>query len=165
MIRIGIITASDKGFKGEREDKSAAVIKTMVERIDGQVKAYEVLPDEKELLKDKLIEYCEQRNLDLIFTTGGTGFSPRDVTPDATLEVIERQAPGLAEAMRAESIKITPYGMLSREVAGIRGKILIVNLPGSPKAVRECLQVILPALAHGIEILQGTARECAREED
>lgn len=164
MIKAGIITASDKGFRGKREDGSAAVIRTIIEEAGGKVEAYAVLPDEKTLLREKMIEYCDEKGLDLVLTTGGTGFAPRDVTPEATLGVIERQAPGLAEAMRAESIKITPRGMLSRGVAGIRGRTLIVNLPGSPKAAGECLRVILPALAHGIEILRGTAGECARRE-
>ena len=164
MLKVGIITASDKGSRGEREDLSAEVIRELVQKIDGEVKAYDVLPDERELLRDKLLDYCDYQGLDLVLTTGGTGFSPRDITPEATLDVIERQTPGLTEAMRAESIRITPRGMLSREAAGIRGQTLIINLPGSPKAVRECLEVVLPSLVHGIEILQGTAGECASEE-
>jgi len=164
LLKVGIITASDKGSRGEREDLSAEVIRELVQKIDGEVKAYDVLPDERELLRDKLLDYCDYQGLDLVLTTGGTGFSPRDITPEATLDVIERQTPGLTEAMRAESIRITPRGMLSREAAGIRGQTLIINLPGSPKAVRECLEVVLPSLVHGIEILQGTAGECASEE-
>ncbi|MEL7563347.1 MAG: MogA/MoaB family molybdenum cofactor biosynthesis protein, partial [Dehalobacterium sp.] len=121
-----------------------------------------IIPDEQKLLEEKIKEFTDEKSLDLVFTTGGTGFSPRDVTPEATLAVVDRLAPGIAEAMRWESLKITPKAMLSRAVSGIRGATLIINLPGSPKAVRECLEVILPALSHGIEILKGEAQECAR---
>lgn len=124
--------------------------------------AYEIVADEQNILEDKMKEYADEKRLDLVFTTGGTGFAPRDVTPEATRAVVERLVPGIGEAMRWESLKITPKAMLSRAVAGIRGSTLIVNLPGSPKAVRECLEVILPALPHGIEILKGEAGECAR---
>lgn len=162
MIKVGIITASDKGSRGEREDLSGPVIKEFVQVMGAQVVAYAIVPDEQKLLEEKLKEYADEKGVDLIFTTGGTGFSLRDVTPEATLGVVDRLAPGIAEAMRWESLKITPKAMLSRAVSGIRGSTLIVNLPGSPKAVRECLQTILPALPHGIEILRGEARECAR---
>ncbi|MGI6678281.1 MAG: molybdopterin adenylyltransferase [Dehalobacterium sp.] len=162
VISVGIITASDKGSRGEREDLSAPVIKEMVQAIQGQVMAYEIVADEQNILEDKMKEYADEKRLDLVFTTGGTGFAPRDVTPEATRAVVERLVPGIGEAMRWESLKITPKAMLSRAVAGIRGSTLIVNLPGSPKAVRECLEVILPALPHGIEILKGEAGECAR---
>lgn len=161
MIKVGIITASDKGSRGEREDLSGRVIEEMVKTIDGTVVAYNVIPDEFEVIQEYLLKYIKEKKVDLILTTGGTGFSLRDVTPEATLSVVDRLAPGIAEAMRAESMKITPKAMLSRAVAGIRGKTLIVNLPGSPKAVKECLTVILPALPHGIEILKGEASECA----
>lgn len=162
MIKVGIITASDKGARGEREDLSAPVIEELIKSIDGQVAAYNIVPDEQKLLEEKLKEYADEKSLDLVFTTGGTGFSPRDVTPEATLAVVDRLTPGIAEAMRWESLKITPKAMLSRAVSGIRGGTLIINLPGSPKAVRECLEIILPALPHGIEILKGEAQECAR---
>lgn len=160
MLKIGIITASDKGSKGEREDLSAAVIKDQVSDL-GEIAAYEIVPDEKELLQAKLIEFADELDLDLIFTTGGTGFAPRDVTPEATMAVIDRFVPGIGEAMRYESLKVTPQGMLSRGIAGIRNKTLIINLPGSPKAVKECLQAIKPALPHGMDILLGKAHECA----
>ncbi|KKM11342.1 cytoplasmic protein [Clostridiales bacterium PH28_bin88] len=160
---VGIITASDKGSRGEREDTSSQVIREVISRIGGQVEAYAIVPDERELLKEKLVEFSDTLCLDLVLTTGGTGFAPRDVTPEATRDVVERLVPGLAEAMRLESLKHTPQAMLSRAVAGIRGKTLIVNLPGSPKGVRECLEAILPALPHGIAILKGEAGECARE--
>lgn len=162
MIKVGVITASDKGSRGEREDLSAPVIEELIKSIGGQVIAYTVVPDEQKLLEDKLKEYADEKKMDLVFTTGGTGFSPRDVTPEATRAVVGRLAPGISEAMRWESLKITPKAMLSRAVSGIRGGTLIINLPGSPKAVRECLEIILPALAHGIEILKGEAQECAR---
>jgi molybdopterin adenylyltransferase len=162
MIKVGVITASDKGSRGERTDLSAPVIEELVKSMGGELVAYAIVPDEQKLLEEKLKEFADQKALDLIFTTGGTGFSPRDVTPEATLAVVDRLAPGIAEAMRWESLKITPKAMLSRAVSGIRGGTLIVNLPGSPKAVRECLMTILPALPHGIEILKGEATECAR---
>ncbi|MGI6451803.1 MAG: MogA/MoaB family molybdenum cofactor biosynthesis protein [Desulfitobacteriia bacterium] len=127
-----------------------------------EVKASAVIPDEQQMIAGKLIEFADELQLDLIITTGGTGFSPRDVTPEATLTVVEKRAPGLAEAMRLESLKVTPMAMLSRAEAGIRGRSVIINLPGSPKAVRECLAVVMPALGHGIEILQGLTGDCAR---
>ncbi|MCG0278563.1 MAG: MogA/MoaB family molybdenum cofactor biosynthesis protein [Thermanaeromonas sp.] len=162
MIRVAILTASDKGARGEREDKSAEVIKELVERIGGQVVAYAVVPDEREAIAAKLREFCDEVGADLILTTGGTGFGPRDVTPEATKEVIEREVPGLPEAMRLAGLKATPQAMLSRGVAGIRGKSLIINLPGSPRAVRENLEAVLPALPHGLAVLKGEAYECAR---
>lgn len=163
LIKVGIITASDKGSKGERKDLSGPVIKEVIARIGGEVTAYSVVSDEQVLLEEKMREYADEKKLDLVFTTGGTGFAPRDVTPEATLAVIDRETPGIAEAMRQESMKVTPKAMLSRAVAGIRGKTLIINLPGSPKAVEECLEVLLPALPHGIEIMRGEGGECARK--
>ncbi|AFV11066.1 molybdenum cofactor biosynthesis protein MoaB [Thermacetogenium phaeum DSM 12270] len=164
-MKVAVLTASDKGARGEREDRSAEVIKEMVSQIGGEVVAYDVVPDEKELLKKKLLEYADARGLDLVLTTGGTGLSPRDVTPEATLEVIERQIPGIPEAMRLKGLDKTPHAMLSRAVAGSRGRTLIVNLPGSPQAVRENLEVVLPAIPHAVEILQGRGGECARPEN
>ncbi|MBE3587419.1 MAG: molybdopterin adenylyltransferase [Thermoanaerobacteraceae bacterium] len=163
MWRVGILTASDRGSRGEREDKSADVIREMVAAIDGEVVAYRLVPDDLEVLKENLITMVDRDRLDLVLTTGGTGFSPRDNTPEATRAVIEREVPGIPEAMRAESMKKTPRAMLSRAVAGIRHRTLIINLPGSPKGVRECLEVILPALPHGLEILTGRGGECGRE--
>jgi len=163
MLKIGIITASDKGFKGEREDLSAKVVKEEVSQL-GEVVEYTIVPDEKNLLEAALIYFCDVKGVDLIFTTGGTGFSPRDVTPEATMAVIDRHVPGLGEVMRLESLKITPKAMLSRATAGIRKQTLIVNLPGSPKAVRECLRAVMPALSHGMDILKGRAGECARKD-
>lgn len=161
MIRVAILTASDKGSRGEREDKSAAVIREMIAGL-GEVVAYAVVADEQPLLAAKMREFADEAGVDLILTTGGTGFSPRDVTPEATREVIEREVPGLPEAMRAAGLQATPQAMLSRAIAGIRGRTLIVNLPGSPKGVRENLAAILPALPHGIAILKGEAGECGR---
>lgn len=161
MIRVAVLTASDKGSRGEREDKSAEVIREMVAAL-GEVVAYAVVPDERRLLAAKLREFCDEVGADLVLTTGGTGFSPRDVTPEATRDVIEREVPGLPEAMRAAGLKSTPQAMLSRSIAGIRGKSLIVNLPGSPKGVRENLAAILPALPHGLAILKGEAGECGQ---
>ncbi|AKX94969.1 molybdenum cofactor biosynthesis protein [Moorella thermoacetica] len=161
MIRVAILTASDKGSRGEREDKSATIIREMVADL-GEVVAYAVVPDERQLLAAKLREFCDEVGADLVLTTGGTGFSPRDVTPEATRDVIDREVPGLPEAMRAAGLKVTPQAMLSRAIAGIRGKSLIVNLPGSPKGVRENLAAILPALPHGLAILKGEAGECGQ---
>lgn len=160
MYRVGIITASDKGSRGEREDLSARVIREEVTKIGGEVLEYVIVPDEVEQIKNKLIEFTDNKGLDLILTTGGTGFSTRDVTPEATLAVVDRLVPGIPELMRAESFKITPRAVLSRAAAGIRKQTLIINLPGSPKAVRENLGWILPALPHGLDILKGTTSEC-----
>jgi molybdenum cofactor synthesis domain-containing protein len=163
MIKVGILTLSDKGAAGRRKDESGPTIKRIISEIKGKVDYYQVIPDEKDLIKDELIKLVDQLNLDLILTTGGTGLAPRDVTPDATLEVIDKEVPGFVEAMRAESIKKTSHAMLSRAVAGIRDQALIINLPGSPKAVEECLEVILPALPHAIEIVQDQGGDCARD--
>ncbi|OGP58790.1 MAG: molybdenum cofactor biosynthesis protein [Deltaproteobacteria bacterium RBG_13_61_14] len=162
-MAVGVLTASDKGSRGERKDESGPLIRELVRRIGGEVKRYEILPDQKEALADKLRAWADQDRLDLIFTTGGTGFSPRDFTPEATLAVCDRLAPGIAEAIRAEGLKKTPRAMLSRAVAGIRGRTLIINLPGSVKGVRESLEAILPALPHAVEVLRGEARDCGHE--
>ncbi|MDK2822912.1 MAG: molybdopterin adenylyltransferase [Clostridia bacterium] len=159
--KLGIVTASDKGARGEREDESGRVIKDKL-RFLADVADYRIVPDEKEELKKAFIELADEKKVDLILTTGGTGFSPRDVTPEATIEVIDRHVPGIPEAIRWQSYQITPKAMLSRGTAGIRGKTLIINLPGSPKAVSECLDVVLPVLDHGLEILTGQGGECAR---
>jgi molybdenum cofactor synthesis domain-containing protein len=160
MIRACILTMSDKGSRGEREDAGGPAIREMIEGIGGKVVHYEVLPDEKQLIKDALTKYSEEA--DLIITTGGTGLSPRDVTPEATLEVIEREIPGISEAMRAAGMPKTRRAMLSRGVAGVCGKALIINLPGSPKAVREGLEAVLEVIPHAIEKIQGGTEECAR---
>ncbi|MBR0597502.1 MogA/MoaB family molybdenum cofactor biosynthesis protein [Sinanaerobacter chloroacetimidivorans] len=163
MYQVGIITASDKGFAGEREDLSGPAIKEIIEKADQfQSAKYVILPDDKDMLKKEMLQMADEDSLDLILTTGGTGFSHRDVTPEATLEVIERRAPGIPEAMRYLSLSITPRAMLSRAEAGIRGNTLIVNLPGSPKAIKETLEYILPSVKHGLDILQGHDSNCAR---
>lgn len=163
MIRAAIITLSDRGAAGEREDESGRLIREIITGAGITVSHAEILPDEKELIVDALTRLSGSGTIDLILTTGGTGVSPRDVTPEATREVIERELPGMTEAMRAESLKITPHAMISRAVAGIRKQTLIVNLPGSPRAVRENLAVILPALPHAIEKIRGDRSECGSQ--
>lgn len=162
MYRAGIVTLSDKGAAGEREDESGAVIRGILESNGYEVISYRMLPDEKEDLKEELKRLCDVENCQLVLTTGGTGFSKRDVTPEATMEVSERNAPGIAEAVRAYSMTVTKRAMLSRGVSMIRGNTLIVNLPGSPKAVRESLEYLLDTLPHGLDILSGSAGECGR---
>lgn len=161
-FRVAVITSSDAGFRGEREDKSAPVIEQMVKEAGFSVVSKVLLPDEQQQLADTMREICDQNQADLILTTGGTGFSPRDVMPEATMSITERQVPGIPEAMRYYSLQITGRAMLSRAQAGIRKQTLIVNLPGSPKAVEECLGYILPHLTHGLEILTQKASNCAR---
>jgi len=160
MITVAVLTMSDRGSKGEREDLSGPMIEDMIKAIGAEVKYCEILPDEKEIIKEKLIEYSKKA--DLILTTGGTGLAPRDVTPEATLDVLDKQVPGLAEAMRSEGLKKTSRSMLSRAVAGVKGRSLIINLPGSPKAVKENLAVILDVIPHAIEKIRGDPSECAR---
>ena len=157
---VGIITVSDKGSKGERADASGPAIEEIMKQIGGRIEKYVIVPDEKRDIKEAIIDMSDMLGLNLILTTGGTGFSKRDVTPEATLEVIEKYVPGIPEAMRAKSLQVTPKAMLSRAQAGIRKQSLIINLPGSPKGVRENLEAIIPALKHGREILTGKASEC-----
>ena len=158
MIKVAVLTLSDKGSKGKREDKSGPAIERLIKKIEAKVISYDILPDEKALIKKRIISLCKEA--DLILTTGGTGLSQRDVTPEATREVIQREIPGIAEAMRFEGLKKTPYSMLSRAVAGVRGETLIINLPGSPKAVKENLSVILECLPHAIEKIKGSEADC-----
>lgn len=160
MITAAVLTLSDKGSKGERDDASGLLIQELLKRIGAEIKSYDILPDEKDLIQEKLIQYSAQ--VDLIITTGGTGLAPRDVTPDATLAIIEKEVPGIAEAMRLEGLKKTNRAMLSRAVAGVRGKCLILNLPGSPKAVRESLEAVIEVIPHAVEKLRGDPSECAR---
>lgn len=161
-FRAGILIMSDKGARGEREDRSGLEIREMLAGGGYQFDYYEIIPDERDIIEAKLIYACDQLGLDVVFTSGGTGFSRRDVTPEATLAVIERLAPGIPEAIRQYGLQKTPKAMLSRAVAGIRGNTLIINLPGSVKGVRESLEAILPALGHGLEIIIGSATECGQ---
>lgn len=158
-MRVGILTVSDRCAKGEREDRSGPAVREMVEAKGAEVIRYRVVPDEPDLIRAALLEWSDE-GVELILTTGGTGFSPRDRTPEATKAVIEREAPGLAEAMRQAGLVKTPTAMLSRAVAGLRKSTLIINLPGSEKGVRESLEAIIETLPHGVEILKGEAGEC-----
>ncbi len=160
MITIGVLTISDGASRGEREDLSGENIRTLAAQLpDAVISAGAIVPDERDQIAAVLREWSDKQKLNLILTTGGTGLAPRDVTPEATLSVIEREAPGIAEALRAISFKYTPMAMLSRGVAGTRGRTLIINLPGSPKAVRECLEYALPVLPHAINLLTEGPKE------
>ena len=160
--RVAIITLSDKGSRGERQDKSGPLIRRIVEAAGYRVESALMLPDEQELLENELKRLCDQELSDLILTTGGTGFSPRDRAPEATLAAAERLVPGIAEAIRQQSRSITKRAMLSRAVSVIRKKTLIINLPGSPRAVKENLEYIITELRHGLDILTGRDGECAQ---
>lgn len=160
-IRVAVLISSDKGAKGEREDLSGPAI---AEKLQGlaEIVTTAVVPDDKDLIVEKLLFFADRLKVDIVFTSGGTGLAPRDVTPEATLLACERIVPGITDAMRLKSLEMTDRAMLSRAVAGTRGKTLIVNLPGSPKAVKECLDVFLPVMEHAVETLRGDAYECAR---
>ncbi|WAC07262.1 MAG: MogA/MoaB family molybdenum cofactor biosynthesis protein [Thermodesulfobacteriota bacterium] len=161
MIKVGIITISDKGSRGEREDLSVEEIKKVINHLpDAAITAYTIIPDEEKIIIETLIAYADKENLDLVITSGGTGLSPRDVTPEATKKVIDREVIGMAEAMRFDSLKITPFAMLSRSIVGTRGHCLIINLPGSPKGVRENLSTLLPVIPHALAKLKGDPSEC-----
>ena len=160
MLKVGILTISDKGAQGQRSDESGKAIRDSLSSLeDRQVVKYEIVPDEMDVICHKLVEWADEGNADIIITTGGTGLSQRDVTPEATLAIVDKIVPGFAEAMRIKTFNTTPMAMLSRATAGVRGKCLIINLPGSPKAVRECLEVILPAIPHAVEIIKGEVTE------
>jgi molybdopterin adenylyltransferase len=159
MINIGILTISDKGSRGQRQDKSGEVIRNIVSQVNSVIARYEIVPDEIDIIATKLADWADSGEVDVILTTGGTGLARRDVTPEATLSVIDKEVPGFAEAMRARSLEKTPMAVLSRAVAGLRGRCLIINLPGSPKAVQECLEVVLPAVPHAVEIIKGEVTE------
>ena len=161
-FKIAILTVSDKGSRGERVDTAGPAVKDCLKDFQIELAAAEIVPDEKHVISQALMRYCDQLQCDLVFTTGGTGFSPRDVTPEATADVIDRAVPGIPEAMRAGSLQITPKAMLSRAAAGIRKKTLIINLSGSEKAVREQLAVILPVIKHAVDVLRGEGNECGR---
>jgi molybdopterin adenylyltransferase len=160
-MRLGIITISDKGSRGEREDLSGAVIKELMEGAGAVMGQYNIIPDEVPVIAAKLAEWADSANFDVIVTTGGTGLAARDVTPDATRTILDREIPGFGEMMRQETLKYTPMAILSRATAGTRAKTLIVNLPGSPKAVRECLTAVLPVIPHAVEIITGAVTEHA----
>ena len=154
---LAILTISDMGARGQREDTSGRTIREVMSAQGFEIAHHDMVPDEKELIQQKLKEWCDGGEIDLVLTTGGTGLGPRDVTPEATTDVIKRPIPGIAEAMRMETLKQTPLAMISRAVAGVRGRCLIINLPGSPKAVRECLEIVLPVIPHTLEVLKGQA--------
>ena len=159
MFSVGIITVSDQGFQGRRQDESGQVIRNILSSPDSRVMNYDIVPDEVDAISGKLAEWADGGGIDVILTTGGTGLAQRDVTPEATLAVLDRMVPGLTEAMRVETAKATQTAILSRAVAGVRGRCLIINLPGSPKAVRECLEVILPVIPHAVDIIKGEVTE------
>lgn len=160
MYRVGIITASDKGYAGQREDRSGAAIAEIMKNNGYEIGFYKILPDEQEILRDEMKRVCDDNIVDLIITTGGTGFSKRDRTPEATMEIGERIVPGISEAIRAYSMQLTKRAMLGRGVSVIRKSTLIINLPGSEKAVRESLNYIVLELNHGIKILKGEENDC-----
>jgi molybdopterin adenylyltransferase len=161
MIRTAVLTMSDKGSRGEREDLTGPAIIDMIKESGFEIVHYKMIPDDFDTIVAELLYLCDELKVELVLTNGGTGFSKRDITPEATMKVIERNVPGIAEAMRLKSLQITPKAMLSRAASGIRGGTLILNLPGSPKAAKENLGFILPALPHGIDILTGRDSECA----
>lgn len=159
-LKAAVLVTSDRCFRGEREDKSGPAAREFLEgKMDADVLACEVLPDEPELIREKILHYIEKAKVDLVVTSGGTGIGPRDCTADVTRELVEKTLPGMAEEMRRKSLEKTPYAMLSRALVGIRGKSFIVNVPGKPAAVRDCLEAILPAMRHAIEVLYGKAKE------
>ena len=157
MYTLAVLTISTSGFHGQREDTSGMAVQELLGPPEYTVDQYEVVPDDKEIIADKLRRWADQERVDLVVTTGGTGLAPQDVTPEACLAVIDQQVPGLAEAMRAQTLKNTPMAMLSRSVVGIRGRTLIVTLPGSPRGARECLEVIMPVLPHALDLLKEQA--------
>ena len=160
-MKAGILTISDKGSRQERVDTSGPAVTAVLKEIGAVIEKYEIIPDENDVIARKLVEYADELRLDLVVTTGGTGVAPRDVTPDATRMVIEKEIPGMAEAMRMESLKKTPHAVISRALAGIRGRTLIINLPGSPRGATENLRAILDAIPHAVAKIQGDPADCA----
>lgn len=161
-IKAAVLTASDRSSQGKREDKSGMLLRDLLENLPAEVVAYRVLPDDKKVLVKALIHLSDLLSCDLILTTGGTGLAPRDSTPEATREVIEKEIPGISQAIREASLKKTPMAMLSRALAGIRGHTLIINLPGSPSAVQEAFEVLRPVLIHAVELLRGEVSDCQK---
>jgi len=159
MFNLAILTISTKGWHGQREDKSGEEIKDILSQVNGILVKYEIVPDERDVIASKLVDWADEGTVDVVVTTGGTGLSDTDVTPEATLSVVDKVVPGFAEVMRMVTFEATPMAMLSRAMAGVRKKCLIINLPGSPTAVRECLEVILPAIPHAVEIIKGEVTE------
>jgi molybdopterin adenylyltransferase len=160
-LTLAILTISDRSFRGEREDRTGPELKAFIEGRGAKVVELAVLPDDKDLIKQHLIALCDRPDSpEIILTAGGTGLGPRDVTPEATKDILDKEVPGLAEAMRAQSLKLTPAAMLSRAIAGIRKKTLIINLPGSPKGARENLEAVMPALPHAVEIIRSKITDC-----
>ena len=160
-MKAGILTISDKGARQEREDASGPAVSALLSAMGAVILKYEIIPDEVEIISAKLVEYADALHLDIVVTTGGTGVAPRDVTPEATRMVLDKEVPGMAEAMRMESLKKTPHAMISRAMAGIRGRTLIINLPGSPKAAKENLTALIKAIPHAVSKIQGDPSECA----
>lgn len=155
IYKVAVLTISDKCSQGQREDKSGKIVQELIKGLPAEVVKYEIIPDESDLIKEKIVDYCDNLKVDLVLTDGGTGFTARDLTPEATKEVIERDVPGIPEAMRVSCLAITKRAMLSRGIAGIRKKTLIINLPGSSKGVKESLEAILDGLAHGLDMIVG----------
>jgi molybdenum cofactor synthesis domain-containing protein len=163
LIKVGILTASDRSSRGERKDESGLLLKSLIEeRLGAEVVAYRVVPDDKPVIQKVIVHMADLFFCDLILTTGGTGLGPRDVTPEATKELIEKEIPGISEAIRRQSMKKTKFAMLSRAVAGVRGKTLIINLPGSPNAVQEAFEVLEDVLVHAIELVHGEVQDCQK---
>jgi len=162
LLKVGILTASDRSHRGEREDKSGVVLRDLLLQLPAEVAAYKIVPDDRALLAAALIDWADRLQCDLILTTGGTGLAPRDQTPEATRDVIEKEVPGIVQAIREVSLKKTLMAMLSRAVAGVRGQTLIINLPGSPSGVVEAFEVIKPVLVHAIELIRGEVKDCQK---
>jgi molybdopterin adenylyltransferase len=165
QMRAGILVISDRGWRGERHDKSGQAAKEIISQLNIDIAEYEIVPDDASIISQKLRDWCDEVGLDLILTSGGTGLSARDVTPEATSAVVDKTIPGLTEAMRMETMKIKPEAILSRAIAGSRGKCLIINLPGSPRAVKECLDVIVPVLPHAMDVLGERVTDCGHGGD
>lgn len=163
MHKAGILIISDKGARGERKDLCKKAIEDIIKKINIEILKYDIIPDEENIIYDKLIEYVDNFHLNIIITSGGTGIGPRDVTPEATKKAVEKEIPGMAEAMRLNTFQFAPSSLISRAVVGVRRQSIIINLPGSPKACQECLEVILNTLSHALEMVQGKKMECAKE--